>query len=343
MAIVRNIDDIAKLAGVSRSTVSRVLNGEPYVKEATREKVLTVIETMGYRPNPAARSLVTQRTQAIGVVIPHDLATIFDNPWYFPTLLQGISDRTTERGYAVLLWMGETETQEDLLFQRVTQNRLMDGMLVASATSDNPLIPHLFESQTIFVTVERPAIWPERGNFVCLDNIQGAQAAVSHLVRLGRRRIGTVTGMLTNMDGVDRLEGYKLGLRDNGLDYDPEWIYEGTWNTRTGYLGGLHLIRSGVDAIFAASDIMAAGVMQAADELGKRIPEDIALVGFDDLPIAATMRVPLTTVRQPLRRKGAVAADLLIDMIEERVSGPQQIVLSTQLIVRQSCGADIQA
>ncbi len=332
-----NIEDIAKAAGVSRSTVSRVLNGEQYVSATTRDRVLAVIEREGYTPNPAARALVTQRTQTLGVMIPHDLATVFDNPWYFPTLLQGVSDRTTERGYAMLLWMGRTENEEDLLFQRVANNRLMDGMLVASATGDNPLIAHLLEARTPLVTVERPASYADQISYVTVDNIYGARAAVNHLIGLGRRRIGILTGALNNMDGFDRLTGYKQALTEAGLPIVPEHIYAGNWDRSSGLSGARILFERGVDAIFAANDIMALGAIQAAGELGVLIPDDVAVVGFDDLPIETP--IGLTTIRQPLRQKGSAAIDLLLDLIEGRTSGPQHITLPTQLIVRESCGA----
>lgn len=336
--MAQNIEDIAKAAGVSRSTVSRVLNNDQYVSQTTRQRVMAIIEREGYSPNPAARALVTQRTQSIGVMIPHDLATIFDNPWYFPTLLQGVSDRTTERGYAMLLWMGKSESAEDLLYRRITTNRLMDGLLVASATGDNPLIPHLLESGLPFVTVERPAVHGDRINYVTLDNIEGARTAVSHLARLGRRRIGIITGALNNMDGVDRLVGYKQALMQAGLPIDPALIFEGNWDQPSGTVGARRLIQNGADAIFACNDIMALGVFEGAAEMGVSIPHDIALVGFDDLPLSAP--VPLTTIRQPLRQKGSAAIDLLLDLIEERTVGPQHIFLPTQLVIRQSCGAN---
>jgi len=337
--MAQNIEDIAKAAGVSRSTVSRVLNGEQYVSATTRERVMSIIEREGYTPNPAARALVTQRSQAIGVMIPHDLATVFDNPWYFPTLLQGVSDRTTERGYAMLLWMGRSENAEDLLYRRVTNNRLMDGMLVASATGDNPLIPHLLDSGLPFVTVERPATHGDRINYVTLDNIEGARTAVSHLIRLGRRRIGIITGALNNMDGVDRLVGYKQALIQAGLPIEPSLIAEGNWDTQGGHQAAKRLIENGVDAIFSSNDIMALGVIEAATEMGVQIPRDLALIGFDDLPLASP--IPLTTIRQPLRQKGAAAIDLLLDLIEGRTVGPQHIFLPTQLVIRQSCGTNM--
>lgn len=334
-----NIEDIAKAAGVSRSTVSRVLNGEQYVSAATRDRVLAVIERENYTPNPAARALVTQRSQALGVMIPHDLTTVFDNPWYFPTLLQGVSDRTTERGYAMMLWMGRTETEEDLLYRRVTSNRLMDGMLVASATGDNPLIAHLVESGTPLVTVERPATHADRISYVTVDNIAGARMAVAHLIGLGRRRIGIVTGALDNMDGFDRLAGYKQALTESGWPVEADLIVEGNWDRPSGQSGAQRLFEAGADAIFAANDIMALGVMDAAVALGVVIPDDVALVGFDDLLVGGS--IGLTTVRQPLRQKGAAATDLLIDLIEGRAVGVQHIVLPTQLVVRETCGAHL--
>lgn len=335
-----NLEDIARKAGVSRSTVSRVINDEPYVSDATRARVQAVIRAEGYSPNPAARMLVTQRTRVIGVVIPHTLQVAFQDPYYFPTLLQGVAEATQSRDYATLLWWGQSPEDEERFYQRILrQNRLMDGLIIASASSNDPLISILVDLNTPFVMVERPTRYESAINYVSIDNIRAAQNAVEHLIRLGRRCIGTITGALDNPDGQDRLTGYRAALQAAGLPFDPSLVAEGRFTHQSGYLAARRLIRQNVDAIFAANDMTAVGALQALQESGVRVPEQIALVGFDDLPNAIQVSPQLTTVRQPLLQKGMTATNLLLDLIEGTVEGPRHILLPTQLVVRQTCGA----
>lgn len=334
-----NLEDIAAKAGVSRSTVSRVINNSPFVSAQTRQRVLEVIEAEGFAPNPAARALVTQRSQVIGVVIPQIPAVVFEDAYYFPTLLQGISRVTGQHDYSMLLWLGQSGEDEERFYRRIERNRLIDGVIIASAHSDDPLIEHFLRTNTPFVMVERAEHHRDQISFVSVDNISAAQQAVAHLIRLGRRRIGTITGKLAIPDGRDRLEGYRRALYEAGLPPDSTLIVEGDFTHRSGYEGMKRLLRQGVDAVFAASDITARGALQALQEAGARVPDDVAIVGFDDLPTAVQVTPPLTTVRQPIEEKGARAAEILIGQIEGTVPGPQQILLPTELIIRQSCGA----
>lgn len=335
-----NLEDIARKAGVSRSTVSRVINDEPYVSDRTRAKVRAIIEAEGFSPNPAARMLVTQRTRVIGVVIPHTLLVTFQDPYYYPTLLQGVSETTNERDYATLLWWGQSYDDEDRFARRILQqNRLMDGLIVASPTSDDPLIPRLVDLGMPFVMVERPTISADRISYVSVDNVQAAQNAVTHLLGLGRRRIATITGALDNVDGQDRLTGYRNALQNHGIPFDPALVAEGRFTHQSGYIATRKLVKSGIDAIFAANDISAQGALDALSDAGLRVPDDIAVIGFDDLPNAVQSTPQLSTVRQPIQQKGIVATNLLLDLIEDKVQGPRQILLPTQLVIRQSCGA----
>lgn len=335
-----NLEDIAAKAGVSRSTVSRVINNSPYVSAQTRQRVLAVIEAEGFAPNPAARALVTQRSQVIGVVIPQIPAIVFEDAYYFPSLLQGVSAVTSQHDYAMLLWLGQSCEEEERFYKRIERNRLMDGVIIASAPSDDPLIEHFLRTNTPFVLVERAEHHRDRISYVSVDNISAAQQAVMHLIRLGRRRIGTITGRLTIADGRDRLEGYRRALYEAGLPLDNALIVEGDFTHRSGYEGMKCLLAQGVDALFAASDITARGALLAMQEAGVRVPDDVAVVGFDDLPTARQVTPPLTTVRQPIEEKGARAAELLIRLIEGSLQGPQQILLPTELVIRQSCGAN---
>lgn len=335
-----NLEDIARKAGVSRSTVSRVINDEPYVSERTRAKVRAVIEAEGFSPNLAARMLVTQRTRVIGVVIPHTLLVTFQDPYYYPTLLQGVSEATIDRDYATLLWWGHSYDDEDRFARRILQqNRLMDGLIVASATADDPLIPRLVELGTPFVMVERPARFEEQISYVSVDNVQAAQNAITHLLSLGKQRIGTITGALDNVDGQDRVVGYRQALQNAGIAFDPELVAEGRFTHQSGYIAARKLIKLGIDALFAANDISALGAIDALKEAGLRVPEDVAVIGFDDLPNSIQVAPQLSTVRQPIQQKGYVATNLLLDLIEGKVEGPRQVLLPTQLVIRQTCGA----
>ena len=211
-----NLEDIAAKAGVSRSTVSRVINNEPYVSDKTRQRVLTVIEQEEFAPNPVARALVTQRTQVIGVVIPHVPIVVFEDAYYFPFLLQGVARITHERDYAMLLWLGQAGESSDRFYNRIIRNRLMDGVIIASAASNDPLIDHFLETGAPFVMVECPQRDWDRISYVSVDNVAAAYTAVSHLIALGRRRIAHITGNLAISDGRDRVEADAPAHHDHG-------------------------------------------------------------------------------------------------------------------------------
>lgn len=335
-----NLEDIAAKAGVSRSTVSRVINDEPYVSEKTRQRVLAVIEQEGFTPNPGARMMVTQRSHIIGIVIPQLPSTVFsDDASYFPLLLQGATEAANERDYAVLLWLGLADESDEAYSRRVMRNRLMDGMIVASVFHNMALITQLLSQRSLFVQIERSIEHPDQVSYVSVDNTQAARMAVTHLVDQGRRCVGAITGTFDIPDMLDRFEGYRGALREAGYPYDSGLVAQGYYTARSGYIAMKGLIERQVDAVFVSTDLMAIGAYQAIHEAGLRIPDDIAVVGFDDIPRAATLTPPLTTVRQNVRQRGARAAGLLIDLIEGRAAPPQQILLPTQLVIRESCGA----
>ena len=334
-----SLEDIAAKAGVSRSTVSRVINHDPHVSEQTRSRVMAVIKKEGYAPNPAARALVTQRTRVIGVVIPLEPMVLFEDAYYFPTLLQGISKTAQQRDYAMLLWLSQSDEDMERFRQRIVTNRLMDGVVIASATCNDPLIDQFLQMNTPFVMVERPARHLDRISYVSIDNVNAAFNAVFHLISLGRHRIGTITGNLAISDGLDRVEGYKKALKSAGFPVDEHLIVEGNFSHRTGYMGMKQLLKHKVDAVFAANDITARGALQALHDAQLRVPEDVALIGFDNLPTAVQVNPLLTTIHQPIEEKGALAASILIDLIEnDDTTPPRQVLLPTKLMVRASCG-----
>lgn len=337
-----NLEDIARLAGVSRSTVSRVINNHPNVRSTTKEKVLGIIREQNFQPNQVARMLATQRAHMIGIVVSQTASTFFhDTSSYFPTIIQGIADISNERNYATLLWLNNSnDSQNEETFCRsIVQNRLMDGLLLISGSSSHMLVSNLVETNVPFVTIERPRVFADSVTSVTIDNVAAAKTATQHLIQLGRCRIGTIMGPPENTDATDRLIGYRAALMDAGLPVNPAWEFIGQFTTDTGVQCGRALLKQGVDAIFAGSDQIAIGLLQACRDEGARVPDDVAIVAFDDLPGAVEVTPTLTTMHHPIREKGAVATQLLLEMIEGQRSQPQQILLPTYLVIRQSCGA----
>jgi LacI family transcriptional regulator len=331
-----NLEQIAKLSGVSRSTVSRVVNNDPNVSVATREKVMQVVKRVNYTPNAAARGLAAGRTHVLGLVIPTGVASLFTDP-YFPILIQGVSSACNAREYSVMLWLAEPEYERRQIRQ-IMYSGLVDGVIVSSMLLNDSLVQALSDGDLPFMLVGRHPT-DTRASYVDADNIGGAREAVTHLLRLGRTRVATITGPHNVIAGADRLAGYLAALRDRGVVSDPNLIAEGDFTEAGGYRAMQQLLAYRPEAVFAASDIMAFGALRALRESGLRVPDDVAVVGFDDLPQSARTEPPLTTVRQPTYRLGTTTVDSLLDLIEHPDSSPRRIVLPTELVVRASCGS----
>ena len=331
-----NLEQIAKLSGVSRSTVSRVINNDPNVSVVTREKVMQVVKRMNYAPNAAARGLAAGRTHVLGLVIPMGVAALFTDP-YFPILIQGVSSACNAREYSVMLWLAEPEYERRMIRQ-IMYSGLVDGVIVSSMLLNDSLVQALSDSDRPFMLVGRHPT-NTHASYVDADNIGGAREAVTHLLRLGRARVATITGPQNMIAGADRLAGYQAALRDRGLLSEPGLIVESDFTETGGYRAMQQLLTRHPDAVFAASDSMAFGALRALREAGLRVPEDVAIVGFDDLPQSARCEPPLTTVRQPTYRLGTTTVDSLLDLIEYPDSSPRRIVLPTELVVRVSCGS----
>ena len=339
MSLSLTLEEIAKLAGVSRSTVSRVVNDQPNVRAPVRERVWQVIRETGYQPHAAARSLVTRRTRIVGVIIPEALTTLFTDP-FFPHLLCGITQACNSGGYDLMLSLFNGPAGPEEMYRRVVGGGHLDGMVVSSTRVDDPLIDRLLDDNVPFVMVGRHP--DERVHHVEIDNVAAAQMAVDHLARLGHRRIGTITGPLNMLSGADRLEGYRRAMEAHRLPVADELIVEGDFTEGGGIAGARRLLSLPVTAIFAASDIMAVGALKVIRDRHLHVPTDVALVGFDDVPIAAAVQPALTTVRQPIEQMGSMAADLLLSLLEsppEERSPAQKLILPAKLVVRESCGA----
>jgi LacI family transcriptional regulator len=332
------LEDIAKQAGVSRSTVSRVVNGYPNVREDVRKRVLEVIQNTGYHPNAAARTLASQRSWTLGLVLPHSVSFFFTDP-YYPHLTKGIAQACNQYNYTLALFLVGTKEDEEKIFPRVARKGLLDGVLVqAGHHGDQQIIGLLVDSKMPLVVAGRP-FRSDNVSYIDIDNVNAAHNAVRHLIQIGYRRIGTIAGPAHSTVGLDRKEGYLKALKERGRDVDEALIVEGDFTEAGGYYAMQKLLSAKPDAVFAASDIMAIGAMRAAREAGLSIPKDVAFVGFDDLPIATLSDIQLTTVRQPVVQFGHKSVELLLDLIENGLHPPRRIIMDTELIIRDSCGA----
>lgn len=332
------LEDIAQQAGVSRSTVSRVVNGHPNVRADVRQRVWEVIRSTGYHPHAAARTLASQRSWVIGLVLPRSVSSFFTDP-YFPHLTQGIAQACNKNDYTLSLFLVSTKEDEEKIFPRVSRRGLLDGIIVQSGQTGDQLIDRLVDSNMPLIIAGRPLYASDNVSYIDVDNVQAAYEAVTHLIGLGYQRIGTIAGPNNSTVSIDRLEGYRQALLEHGRDIDDALIAEGDFTEGSGYAALQRLLPARPEAVFVASDLMAVGAMRAARNAGLRIPDDIAFVGFDDLPIAARAECPLTTVRQPITEFGFRAVETLIDLIENGVGPARRVIMPTELIVRESCGA----
>ncbi len=333
-----NIDDIARLAYVSRSVVSRVLNDRPNVSNEARERVQAVIEKYNYRPSATARSLATDRTYEISILAPRKKDEVFANAFWSLVFL-GISEECTKRGYFVSLSMisGEMEAH---LNDRIVHGHNFDGYVLISKTVADQVVPALRKRNLPTVLIGHDPAFPNLDS-VEGDNVTGGYRATEHLIGLGHRRIAALMGPLHAQESIDRLEGYKQALLDAGLSLDEALIAEGDYSQQSGCELTPHLLgpTPPPTAIFCANDAMAAGVLLALHRAGLAVPGDVSVVGYDDLPNSQYTIPPLTTVRQPIYEMGRHAADRVIDQIEGTRKEPVHTKLDVELVMRESCGA----
>ncbi|MEU9283472.1 LacI family DNA-binding transcriptional regulator [Streptomyces sp. NPDC048275] len=338
------LEAVAARAGVSRATASRVVNGGDGVREPLVERVRRAVEELGYVPNQAARSLVTRRHDAVAVVIAEPETRVFADP-FFALQLRGISKELTAHDSQLVLLL--TEGRDDYArVGRYLAGGHVDGALVFSLHLDDPLpglihgagVPTVFGGRPGWADGTRDAASTV---YVDCDNRGGAREAVRHLVGLGRTRIAHITGALDQTSAVDRLDGF----RDVMVDVDPELIAEGDFTPADGERAMRELLerRPDVDAVFAANDLSASGALRVLRERGRRVPDDVAVIGFDDmLPVAEQTDPPLTTVRQDIEEMGRLMARLLLRDLDHRTGkgspggGPSSVVLPTTLVRRAS-------
>lgn len=332
------LEDIAKQAGVSRSTVSRVLNHQSNVREEVRQRVMDVVQSTGYSPNAAARTLASQRSYTLGLVLPKGVGTFFSDP-YFPRLTQGIAQACNLYNYTMGLFILNSYEDEEKIYPRISRQGLLDGVLVQAGSNGDYLIERLMHTEMPLVSMGRPYC-ECNVNFIDVDNYGGSRMAVEHLVKLGKKRIATITGPQTSMVGMERTRAYLDVLHENDMEIEESLIACGDFTQAVGYSMVKDLLPAKPDALFAASDSIAYGAMRYLKEVGLRIPEDIAVIGFDDLPgLDNTIaEFELSTIHQPVFQFGMSAVELLIDVIEKGSKPERKIIVNTELVVRETCG-----
>ncbi|MDP9793259.1 DNA-binding LacI/PurR family transcriptional regulator [Catenuloplanes nepalensis] len=325
------LDEVAERAGVSRSAASRVINKAPHVSRATRDAVETAIREMGYLPNRTARALATRQTGIVALAISHDDPELFADP-FFAQVIVGVSAVLEETDLHLLLCLASSGRGRGRL-TNLLHTRGVDGIMLMALQGDDPLTSIVSQSGLPAVYGGRP-LHGEPQWFVDSDNAGGARLATEHLIALGRTRITTITGEMLTGAGTARYRGYREAMIMAGLT--PHGTAEGDFTEAGGAAAMRSLLAAhpDLDAVFAASDNMAAGALRVLSEAGRSVPADVAVVGFDDLAVAGRTDPPLTTVHQPIQALGREMARLLVDVIAG--GQPTSIILPTRLVRRGS-------
>ena len=328
------INSIAKLAGVSRTTISRVLNNKTDVNSETRAKVLEIIKEYDFYPSIFAKGNKTKKTNTLGLIIPYDYDSVFTNP-FNSEVIRGICAEAAQKGYYIMNCSHRLNSEYISVFKQ----KRVEGFIILSPAVDNyELFDRLNDANIPYVaTAKIPSA--KSLNYVDVDNTYGAMLAVEHLVGLGHRRIAFITGPKYLVSHEDRLSGYKMGLVQNGLPYQSQYIQVGDNTIESGYAATMELLalEERPTAFFAAADMMAIGVIKALRSLDYEVPGDFSVIGFDNIPIAEYIEPPLTTVGQPSKQKGSEACRMLIEFLE---SGEPVLrsILPVQLKVRKTTG-----
>jgi len=337
------LSDIAATVGVAPMTVSRVLNRKGYVSDETRDKVLSVVKEMNYRRNGLARSLKRQRTETIGLVLGD-----ISNP-YSTELARAVREAATAKNYNLFICISEHSAEEDIAaFESLTSHSI-DGLIVATRANDlgDEYLKSIVENNVPVVVIGRD-FYHEQIDYISADNLHGGYEATRHLIDLGHRRIGFIGATLDNGAKLKRLQGYVNALDEHKIEIDERLVtgrreaktgVPGYSTEKIGYEGMKRLLSlpNRPAAVFARNDFTAIGAMTAIKESGLRIPQDVAIIGFDDIPLAVHMSPPLSTVRQPMRLQGQIAAEMLLRRIEADEDFPrEEKILTCELIIRES-------
>lgn len=335
------LEEVAARAGVGRGTASRVINGSPRVSDRTRAAVEEAVADLGYVPNRAARALAANRTDAVALVIPEPETRLFAEP-YFSDIIRGVGCELADTDLQLLLTIVRTPKERQRLADYLAAHRV-DGVLLISAHAADPL-PDLLERTEVPTVLGGRRTAREAVAYVDSDNLGGARSAVAHLVERGRRAIATITGPLDTYTAQCRLDGYREALEAAEHPRAPDLVERADFTEEGGRRAMATLLarRPDLDAVFAASDVMAAGARRVLREHGRKVPDDVAIVGYDDSPLARHMDPPLTSVRQATEEMGRAMARVLLEQLATRVSGTKtpttrpHLVLPAELVPRDS-------
>ena len=331
------IYDIARKAGVGIGTVSRAINNHPHVSPQTRERVLQIIKEMKYQPHAMARGLARKKTNMIAVIVP-----VFTG-YFFLEVLKGVQQAVIRDHYDLLLYSIDQSEKTDQFLKKTLREKRVDGVLLISLNISEQFAEYFLDSEFPIVLVDS---YHSQLDSITVMNEQGALIATEHLLGLGHRRVGMIDGQLKSSPAQVRLRGYKKALEGRGFPFDDRLLVisdiisgQDGFNREAGYRAMQRLLDLGEDrpsAVFVSSDIQAAGAIKALHDHGLRVPEDMAIVGFDDVEIAEYL--DLTTMRQPMFEMGQLAVQRLVAKIEGRAEDRFEKHFETQLIVRSSCG-----
>lgn len=326
--------DVAKKAGVSIATVSRVLNDSPHVRPSVKRKVLRAVKALNYQPNRTAQRLRAKQSKVIGLIISD-----IQNP-FFTAAVRGIEDVAYHNGYSVVLCNSDEDPEKEKLYVDVMRAEAVAGVIITSASEAEPQVGDLLDARIPVVALDR-RIKDRRVDSVLTTNVQGAYAAVTHLIGLGHRCIGFIGLPLTRTTGRERFEGYQRALRENGLPVSRARVRISDAKQQGGHDAALDLLASQprLTALFAANNLTTLGALAAIRERGLKIPDDISIIGFDDMPWATLLQPPLTAIAQPTYELGQQAAELLLARLKDPGKPVSHVQLNTTLIVRGSTGA----
>lgn len=330
---VANIYDVARKARVSVATVSAVVNDSAYVSPLLKTRVLGAVRELGYRPNLLARSLAKSQTRTIGMIVP-DIA----NP-FWPEVVRGAEDRAHTAGYTLLLSNSDDDPAKEALYLNLFLAKRVDGVLLAKAPGrvSREIAAQVKASGTCIVQLAR-SIPGLRSDAVLLDDRDAAYEGVSHLLRLGYRRIGFVEGPDRVTTARRRANGFRQALKDNGVRFDPALFYEGDFRVKSGYNAGLVLLKRKPEALFISNYLMTVGFMKAMRQYRLRCPHDVAIVTCDDHPWLDAFSPQMTTVNFPKYELGSEAARVLVERLADRERRPVSLELKSSLCIRESCG-----
>lgn len=332
------LKDVARLSGVSIATASRVVTAPHLVNETTRERVQRAIDTLQYRPSRVARRLRrdSARANLIGLVVPD-----VQNP-FFADVARGVENVAQAKGYMVFVGNSDEDAEKERGYLELMRAESVDGLILPPTSEAAPALAALAKAGVPVVCVDRrlPNVPLDT---VVADNVRGADAATTHLLELGHRRVGFVEGRPQLSTSRERLLGYRRALEAHDVTFDEHLVRAGDSRQESGYRLARELLESDAPptALLVGNNLMTLGALAAIRELGLRMPDDVALIGYDDLPWAAAFEPPLTAVRQPAYEMGRRATELLLRRVEEPAIEPTVVVLQPELIVRRSCGAGL--